>query len=304
MPRQHKEMEISMKNSLKSEFTRRQQMIREDFELYYYSDTYLEPVQPHSHSCYEIYFFLEGKVRMQAGDEGTELLSGDFLVIPPDTVHFPRFGGWEKPYRRVILWVSQSFWEELQEKSSCFGGLKERAGKGLFRFSCDPLEAGRVQNRLFELIEEVHSGHYGTEVEQRLLLERLLLYLNRLLYEREHPEENGEQSVFEKICGYVETHLDGELTLDRIAGEFYLSKYHIAHLFKENGGLSLHQYILKKRLEACRFLLAGETPISQVYVLCGFRDYSSFFRAFRKEYGMSPKEYRRQIKGEQYDRKQ
>ena len=44
-----------------------------------------------------------------------------------------------------------------------------------------------------------------------------------------------------KICGYVETHLDGELTLDRIAGEFYLSKYHIAHLFKENGGLSLHQ---------------------------------------------------------------
>ncbi|MFQ6804997.1 MAG: AraC family ligand binding domain-containing protein [Lachnospiraceae bacterium] len=106
-----------MKNSLKSEFTRRQQMIREDFELYYYSDTYLEPVQPHSHSCYEIYFFLEGKVRMQAGDEGAELLSGDFLVIPPDTVHFPRFGGWEKPYRRVILWVSQSFWEELQEKS-------------------------------------------------------------------------------------------------------------------------------------------------------------------------------------------
>ena len=60
VPRQHKEMEISMKNSLKSEFTRRQQMIREDFELYYYSDTYLQPVQPHSHSCSELSFFLEG----------------------------------------------------------------------------------------------------------------------------------------------------------------------------------------------------------------------------------------------------
>ena len=78
-----------MKNSLKSEFTRRQQMIRQDFELYYYSDTYLEPVQPHSHSCYEIYFFLEGKVRMQAGDEGAELLSGDFLVIPRIRCIFP-----------------------------------------------------------------------------------------------------------------------------------------------------------------------------------------------------------------------
>lgn len=291
-----------MTNSLKSEFTRRQQMIREDFELYYYSDPYLDPVQPHSHSCYEIYFFLEGNVKMQAKDR-MDLLPGDFLVIPPETLHYPVFGSWEEPYRRIVLWVSSGLWKELQEKSPCFGWLERQSAQGEYRFSCSPLEAGRIQNRIFELIEEMRSDHYGREMEQRLLLERLLLSLNRMIYEKKYPQAHGKQSIFERICGYVEMNLSGELTLDRIAGEFYLSKYHIAHLFKENSGMSLHQYILKKRLEACRGRLAEETPISQVYTLCGFRDYSSFFRAFRKEYGMSPKEYRRQIKGEQYDRK-
>lgn len=290
-----------MTNSLKSEFTGRQQMIREDFELYYYSDTYLDPVQPHSHSCYEIYFFLEGNVRMQAGSR-MELSPGDFLVIPPETLHYPLFGGWGTPYRRIVLWISSRLWKELQAKSRCFCWMEKWPAQGNCRFSCRARDAGKIRNRIFELMEEMQSGSYGTEVEQRLLLERLLLDLNRVIYEKLHPQEQRNLSVFERICRYVEMNLAGELSLDRIAGEFYLSKYHIAHLFKENSGMSLHQYILKKRLESCRGKLAEQMPISQVYALYGFRDYSSFFRAFRKEYGMSPKEYRRQIKGEQYDR--
>ncbi len=45
---------------------------------------------------------------------------------------------------------------------------------------------------------------------------------------------------------YIEEHLDEELTLEKLAGEFFVSKYYIAHIFKENIGLSIHQYIMKK----------------------------------------------------------
>ena len=73
-----------------------------------------------------------------------------------------------------------------------------------------------------------------------------------------------------------------------------MSKYHIAHIFKDNIGISLHQYILKKRLHASRQAILSGEPISRIFPQYGFKDYTSFFRAFKKEYGISPKEYREQ----------
>ncbi len=81
--------------------------------------------------------------------------------------------------------------------------------------------------------------------------------------------------------------------LERLAGEFFVSKYHISHVFKDNLGVSLHQYILKKRLTAARDAILAGTDMSEASYSYGFRDYSSFYKAFRKEYGLSPSEYRR-----------
>ena len=59
-------------------------------------------------------------------------------------------------------------------------------------------------------------------------------------------------------------------------------------------GIPLHQYILKKRLQASKNAILSDQPISRVFQQYGFRDYTSFFRAFKKEYGVSPKEFREQ----------
>ena len=80
--------------------------------------------------------------------------------------------------------------------------------------------------------------------------------------------------------------------MEDIAGALFVSKYHIAHVFKAQIGLSIHQYILKKRLNLCKGSIASGTDITMACTQCGFDDYSSFYRAFKKEYGMSPKEFK------------
>lgn len=114
-----------------------------------------------------------------------------------------------------------------------------------------------------------------------------------MAYEKNHPRKLKEdQNLYENIIQYIDTQLDQDLSLEHLAGKFYASKYHIAHIFKENTGISIHQYIMKKRLAACQDAILSNISITKAYLMFGFKDYSSFYRAFKKEYGISPKEFR------------
>lgn len=100
---------------------------------------------------------------------------------------------------------------------------------------------------------------------------------------------------YEGLVVYIENHLNEELSLDQLAKHFFISKYHIAHVFKENMGISIHQYILKKRLNACKESIQSGEKVSKAYSLYGFKDYSTFYKAFKAEYGMTPNEYKKQF---------
>ena len=102
--------------------------------------------------------------------------------------------------------------------------------------------------------------------------------------------------LYLNLCDYINNHLDEDLSLEQLASFFYVSKYHISHIFKDNMGISLHQYITKKRLQASKNGILSGIPFGQVYQQYGFNDYTSFYRAFKKEFGSSPKEFKEQHK--------
>ena len=111
-------------------------------------------------------------------------------------------------------------------------------------------------------------------------------------YYRITEQGSAQLSLYEQLCFYIDEHLSEDLSLERLAAELFVSKYHIAHVFKDEIGMSIHQYISKKRLARCREALLGDVPVTKVYLLFGFHDYSSFYRAFKKEYGISPKDFK------------
>ena len=103
-----------------------------------------------------------------------------------------------------------------------------------------------------------------------------------------------ENVLYLNLCDYINNHLEENLSLDRLADFFYVSKYHISHLFKDHMGISLHQYIIKKRLHASKNGILSGIPLKTLIYQYGFHDYTAFYRAFKKEFGLSPTEFREQ----------
>lgn len=269
-------------------------MLSRDFELYYYEDSSLAKVDSHTHDYYEFYFFIEGHAGMQIDDSVYPVQFGDVLLIPPHVRHHAVIHDLTVPYRRFVFWISNDFLEELRKLSDCYAYAADYVtAHHCYHFHLEQIAVNSLQSKMFRLLEEMQSSHFGKEQQIALYVRELILTISRLLYELLEPKPyKNDLSLFTMLVEYIEDHIKDELTLEKLASDFYVSKYHIAHIFKDNMGLSIHQYITKKRLLLCQEAIRSSQNISDVYHTYGFGDYSSFYRAFKKEFGISPKEYR------------
>lgn len=282
-----------MKKKLRSEFSSRQYMLSKDFELYYYSDLHFSSIGQHSHSYTEVYLFCEGDVDMEIEGRRHKLRPGDVLVLPPGTSHQAIIRSGDTVYRRFVFWLSESFCESLRTESAEYLYLFDRArDKKEYVYPMDTLEYNRLSSELFQLLEELHTDRFGRDAQIGLCVRGLLLNLSRTVWQRKNTRSKKESvSSFQAVTDYIGSHLDSDLSLDTLSRELFLSKFYLSHLIQENTGISLHRYITKKRLSACVDAMLRGQSISESCSRSGFLNYSSFYRAFVKEYGCSPTVY-------------
>lgn len=284
-----------MKDKHRSEFDNRSHMQSRDYELYYYSDRNLGTIRSHRHSYYEFCIFLEGSVSMEVSGRSSRLQPGDVVMICPGRYHRAVIHDQATPYRRFVFWISTDYAKKLSDTSPdyafLFQYLEEAEDPILFRN--DPVAFHSLESRILSALDEIYSNRFGRLAAFELQICSLVLSMSRMVYEKQHPVTGSEEnSLYQSLIEYIDAHLSEELSLEQLAERFYVSRFYLSHMFQEKTGIPLHRYIVKKRTSLARTALLGGSSVTGAFETSGFREYTSFYRAFLKEYGVSPGRYK------------
>ncbi len=272
----------------------RQVMCRSDYEIAHKRDTYLKDVELHHHDFYEVYFLVSGDVTYTIESRIYRVMPGDMLIISPRELHQVYIQPDMAPYERFVLWIDPKLLDGLSTEGTdltrCFNASVKNFSNLLH---LQPEQRTAVCTLMEDIQAETESAGYGADLMRNSLLTRLMVLVNRIALQESIQQEDITYSsrVVADVINYVNLHYGEPLSLDGLAERFFVSKYHLSHEFNRHIGTSVYRYIQKKRLQIARQLLAQGQKPNKVSAECGFGDYTGFYRAFKAEYGIAPREY-------------
>ena len=248
-------------------------------------------VNLHSHNYVEIlYCKSSSDVEYLIGSNRYRLQKGDIVYVPPGVSHRPIMP--EKltvPYERDVLWISTEFMDMVmnmypdEEAGIRNLSLPIRTAGTRWEFLGDVFRNGVLE-------EERKRPGWETAVMGNTLL--ILTYMKRMYMERSAGTMQAEKpELLDRINGYIEQHYARHITIDELARQFFVSNSTISHLFKQKMGVSLYRYITQRRLIAAKALITQKVPMEEIAHMVGFVDYSTFYRAFKQEFGISPRQF-------------
>ena len=234
---------------------------------------------PHCHDKYEIYCFVSGEAQFRVEGELYPLEPGSVLLLDRQRFHSVQAMAQEgQPYSRLILHLSPELFHP-----------DETVLLELFRRP-EILYPGAWQQGIQRRAQTMERAATLPDAVQDLAIrtETIALLVELFAMSDTAVGPTPEQGPVRDVLAYINANLTEPLTLESLAARFYLSRNTLARAFKKATGSTLPDYILYKRIALAQILLQAGHPIGVVARECGYSDYSTFYRAYRKVYGHSP----------------
>jgi AraC-like DNA-binding protein len=262
----------------------------EDYKLFHLRDEVsLNEIGYHYHEFHKVLMFMSGNASYVIEGRHYLLSPYDVVLVPRGCVHKPEVG-LAAPYERYVLYLSPTY---LRSMSGCDLEKCFTEAETDYSFVLCPAGSRKAKiQSLFSSIEEAgSSGEYGSTALGRLLVYELMIELARAAI---IPEEKPENIIYDReiveILSWINDNLTEDISIDSLADRFYISKYHMMRRFRAETGYSIHSYISNKRLLFAHDLLLMGSSVTAACYGCGYKDYSSFSRAYKKQFGITPGE--------------
>lgn len=269
----------------------------DSFQVFHIKDKRDTEFEFHSHVFHKMIFFLSGSVRYNIEGKTYTLEPWDILLISDNEIHRPLIDS-EQEYERVIIWVHDATLRQLslqdQFLGSCFETVKARKNS---RIRGANVLAPEIKPLLKQLIASCKDREFGSAALKQALFVQLMVMVNRIVLMP--PVEGAAEREIQDpripvLLDYINAHLGEDLSIQSLSEKFFFSRFYLMHQFKAQTGFTLHQYILKKRLYLANALVQQGNSLTAASHDAGFSEYSSFLRAFQKQFGMSPRAFHKQ----------
>lgn len=259
----------------------------------WYSNRQVHQSVTHSHPYHEYIFMVSGKALYHVDGSRYELHPGELMLIPPGTVHT----GFYDTYDRLIIQMDDAFWRETLHAVHTPSAGTDIPDK-LMIFHEGPVHKWGVRS----LIERaaVAAGiqnEYDKELMYRSILVELTLIIRQIIVEDGVGRPSATSPLVALITTYLQQHYrEPDLTVSDLAKYAYVSREHLSRVFKEYTMQSVYGYLTELRMQSCRRDIADGKRILDACLENGFPNYSSFLKTFHKMYGVTPQEYRAQLR--------
>lgn len=261
--------------------------LNEQFRLFHLKDQTRKEFSYHYHDFHKVVIFISGKAAYHIEGKAYQLKPWDILLVNRHAIHRPEIDS-SVPYERFILWIQNDIpWQELLK---CFQKANDRS-YNLVRLNSALQE--KMKDILFELENSAKSDEYGREILTQSLFLQFMVYLNRIFLEKQYIFDKKSytfDSQIASILQYINHNLKEDLSVETLSARYYVSKYHLMRKFKQETGYTLHNYIVNKRLLMARTLISNGMPVTKAAQESGFAEYSTFSRAYRKQFKTNPSE--------------
>jgi AraC-like DNA-binding protein len=270
------------------------------FEFDYRRTLPFEPVF-HSHPFYEVFYFHEGKCNYLIGDRIYNLAPGDLILMYGMTLHCPKVDP-AFPYVRSIMHFEPAILRPYLELPHAVPILQPFAQFKNHRLALRGEDKAEIERIL------AHMDGYQRRGDAVSASRMLLAFVDLLhfIYDRCLQSLNGareftsdkEKTVQDVIALLEKRYTDDELNMDKLQEELHLSKSYLAKIFKEVTGVTIFDYVYRKRINEAKilFLLQPGLAVTDAAFRLGFKHLAHFSRLFKEQVGVTPERYKRQLK--------
>lgn len=232
----------------------------------------------HTHANTELYCFVAGAAEFYVEGTTYSLEPGDILLMRPGEAHYVQVDE-SVPYERVCIHFDTDIFNSLD--------LEHVLTQAIF------LRKAGLHNRY-------RMGPSGIDAMKRItaqnnrirILGNLVLLLQTIseAFSAQREQQSVQDTLETRVIRYINQNLEKDLSLQKLCDRFYVSRTQLCRMFRQTTGTSIGRYVTGKRLLRARELLLQGIKPTEAYAICGYGDYSTFFRAYTRLFGHSPRQ--------------